>query len=641
MSNPQDFENILDKYKKPAAKRNIDYVFYTKKVKNIPIGKNNPLTNINRTTVIFNYSPDEENADENAVAVIDNSMQNIRIDFNFENDKIKIIPKSDKIASLQLVNLINKRMKTKYNETILESDKEKFMQKYIIIDSSLLKEFFTYTLKFIPNLKDFCVITGASLGFSSNKFLFGENTDQESQYIIDELPIGDNVVSAARDYPEITKFLIQTGLAAIKSNRKDKIFEPFPTRFLNDPSKQIKRGDMSALNGTEISKNFNIINSLIGTQNYGGLYSRIMQCSTDEELSELIGFELFYLIRFIIMSNKMDIKHVKLFDNQVDTDVQQFQIVNKPEIEDAFRNNCKVNSNGESSFLFHGSGFENWYSIMRNGLKIMSNTKLMVNAAAYGAGVYLSDSFYFSARYSARGHFDGKIIVAVFEVRGNKENYRRNSGIFVVTNENDLILRYLLVLSSQKSYTFTQQISEKFGLKMVEEKKVQEARASTGCTRRLTKELAEIYKKKPDELGFRIEVDEDNITCWRVFLSNFPEESQLAKDMEKFGIDEIEVEMSFEGMYPLAAPFVRVIKPIFIYQTGRVTSGGSICTDFLTKESWSPAMRNESIILTLKTLFAEGEGRIDPHRLNQTYGKNEAIASFRRVANQHGWKIFS
>ncbi len=49
-------------------------------------------------------------------------------------------------------------------------------------------------------------------------------------------------------------------------------------------------------------------------------------------------------------------------------------------------------------FLFHGSGSENWYSILRNGIRVLSNTKYMTAGAAMGAGVYGSNQVLLSGR---------------------------------------------------------------------------------------------------------------------------------------------------------------------------------------------------------------------------------------------------
>ena len=43
-----------------------------------------------------------------------------------------------------------------------------------------------------------------------------------------------------------------------------------------------------------------------------------------------------------------------------------------------------------SSYVFHGSKFLNWHSILRTSLQNFSNTQYMLNGAAYGSGVYVS-----------------------------------------------------------------------------------------------------------------------------------------------------------------------------------------------------------------------------------------------------------
>jgi hypothetical protein len=46
-----------------------------------------------------------------------------------------------------------------------------------------------------------------------------------------------------------------------------------------------------------------------------------------------------------------------------------------------------------------GSSIENWHCILRQGLKNASGTKLQVNGAAYGNGIYLSPHFGTSLGY--------------------------------------------------------------------------------------------------------------------------------------------------------------------------------------------------------------------------------------------------
>ena len=60
-----------------------------------------------------------------------------------------------------------------------------------------------------------------------------------------------------------------------------------------------------------------------------------------------------------------------------------------------------------SHFIFHGSSCENWYSILRNGIRVCSNTKYMTAGAARGAGVYGSSQFMTSYGYSNRYMYMG------------------------------------------------------------------------------------------------------------------------------------------------------------------------------------------------------------------------------------------
>jgi poly [ADP-ribose] polymerase 6/8 len=57
-----------------------------------------------------------------------------------------------------------------------------------------------------------------------------------------------------------------------------------------------------------------------------------------------------------------------------------------------------------SMYAFHGSSIENWHSIIRQGLRNASGTKLQVNGAAYGKGIYLSTSSSMSLGYCRGAH---------------------------------------------------------------------------------------------------------------------------------------------------------------------------------------------------------------------------------------------
>jgi len=58
-----------------------------------------------------------------------------------------------------------------------------------------------------------------------------------------------------------------------------------------------------------------------------------------------------------------------------------------PEIEQTFNDR---RSETPSIFVYHGTGYDCIYSLIRNGLRNLSNSKMMTAGAAYGPGIYVS-----------------------------------------------------------------------------------------------------------------------------------------------------------------------------------------------------------------------------------------------------------
>jgi len=103
---------------------------------------------------------------------------------------------------------------------------------------------------------------------------------------------------------------------------------------------------------------------------------------------------------------------------------------------------------------------ENWYSILRNGLRNLSNTSLMTAGAAYGQGIYASSQYGTSYGYTAR-YTNGKSMwkecvdvltngfcIGIVEIINRPVYMKSGDNIVVVPEENEIILRYLLVLKN-------------------------------------------------------------------------------------------------------------------------------------------------------------------------------------------------
>lgn len=151
--------------------------------------------------------------------------------------------------------------------------------------------------------------------------------------------------------------------------------------------------------------------------------------------------KLYKLLLFILCENTIRIVYRK----------KQFKLITKDTVYgNNFQTSKKKYHNSKILKLFHGSGLQNWYSILKNGLKNYSNTTHQVNGAAYGNGIYFSSSNAMSYVYSMRHRclqpekfiwLNSKTItnpnacVLIDCDVIQSKNWEKQSKIFVVTDE--------------------------------------------------------------------------------------------------------------------------------------------------------------------------------------------------------------
>jgi hypothetical protein len=125
--------------------------------------------------------------------------------------------------------------------------------------------------------------------------------------------------------------------------------------------------------------------------------------------------------------------------------------------------------------MWHGSKTSNWYSIIRNGLRNLSNTSMMTSGpAGQGEGIYTGREFQTSCQYAipdihhnaaASGEskekwhaseFKKNIIISAVEVIKNPAFEKRSEGLrpnfggwgcAVIPDDNAILLRYLFVVT--------------------------------------------------------------------------------------------------------------------------------------------------------------------------------------------------
>lgn len=497
--------------------------------------------------------------------------------------------------------------------------------------------------------------------------------------------ISDNwVMEQWRASPVIAEFLLRNAYCAMLSQRAPIIFSPYPESW----NQSLKLSERAQLQETPDIKTMIKANKVI--TDIDTILSALRDSYNDAELLERLqpGHATYELVRFILAGNKMlirpehllnesdvvgipmDKKAVTTLDKELNatldtklTDAEyikqvmngivQFKVEHTALVEDRFQGRRTI-------YLYHGSRAENWYSIMANGLKSGSKSKYFLNGATYGNGIYLSNDIHLSLGYSsgsrnvgaATSNSEGNnqnMILAIFQVLDNPK-WHKTGNIYVVDNEDALVLRYLLVINnSVYSYhgnpiiaAVLKAINIKLnsgGIQIAEQKKKEmEARTVTTIhNKRLMREYQAIMKQSPDTLGFQVRlVEDDQLGKWMIHLARV-DNPKLEEQMRRLGIPAIEIEVTFKENYPIAPPFIRVVYPHFKFHSGHITVGGSLCMEMLTNQGWSPTFNVENVITQIKMAIADGGGEIDEANYKRRYTMDEALEAFKRVMASHGW----
>lgn len=343
----------------------------------------------------------------------------------------------------------------------------------------------------------------------------------------------------------------------------------------------------------------------------------------DKEIIDKYGKDIYAFLKTSLYACSFNI----IEPRKISDGINIFEIEEDKE----FKNRAK----GNISYGYHGSSMKNWRSILINGLKNMSNTKFMANAAAYGSGSYLSNSSRFSMGYSNRNNNSGNVIIGVFQVI-NMEKYEKSTNIYVVPDINEIRLSHLIVFNTNSINinNVYKELDIKFNSVIHVNQKKGQIFHNRHFMKRMNKEI-EIANKLTEEGNFVCDIDMDDVTEWKIQIKNIDESSDLYKDMKRKKIDYIELNVTFTEKFPFEPPFIRIVKPQFASYTGRITQGGAICMELLTPSGWSAGSNIEVILLSIKVNIIEGGGRLDFNGNILEYTKENAKVSFDRLIKTH------
>ncbi|XP_070542416.1 protein mono-ADP-ribosyltransferase PARP6-like [Ptychodera flava] len=332
------------------------------------------------------------------------------------------------------------------------------------LEYGFLVQAMLYVRNRIPTLNEYCVVCDEPHVFQNGAMLKPAVCARElCVFAFQNLGVMQDAADDIATGAEVVDLLVAMANAAVRSARKELIFDPYP--MIVDPQNPRE----FAFNPKK--KNFNRATKAL--DNFISV-REMMQISSSTEMKKRMDKEdplAYPLFQWIISSNRSHI--VKLPESRqirfMHTAHQFLLCSSPPAKEAAFRTHKKELG---SVFAFHGSHIENWHSIMRHGLINASGTKHQMHGSAYGKGIYLSPNASVSFGYSGMGHgyhrpIGGKTqsssapskskqkssrflqsknltCIALCEVINSKD-LRKNGNIWVCPNQDHVCTRFFFV----------------------------------------------------------------------------------------------------------------------------------------------------------------------------------------------------
>jgi len=296
--------------------------------------------------------------------------------------------------------------------------------------TNYLVDLVMYMQSRIPTLNEFCIIC-------DKKHLLGHMlkptvcTRELCCWSFQELGVASGATDFVATSFEIVDMLLMFAQEAIKSGRRNVIFDPYPLIF--DPADRKKKVfDPDHKDYAQVERILTRIPTMKSLISSGKKLSE--ECAKIDPYAHS-------LLSWVISSNRsFFVKLPPEIHISGLGDEQFLMLSSPPDKEKVFRALRKQHG---SVYAFHGSSIENWHSIVRHGLKNASGTKFQVNGAAYGSGIYMSPNLSTAGGYS-RPTGTSKVVVAVVEVINHGINHA-SSDIWTVAKEEHVVTRMLVM----------------------------------------------------------------------------------------------------------------------------------------------------------------------------------------------------
>ena len=314
------------------------------------------------------------------------------------------------------------------------------------------------TFNFLPGL--YRHVQARTLLLGSLCVAYGRQHDQVSLDLLPRImrafrdtfnePDTESDLSDIYSRPVIADLFISMASAACQCiNRRDSLFQSMPSHLFST-----EQGNVSQqIDWQRMQDSFHGLASVAAMANEPNLQDFFINNHLHREL------QTFQFLRWILNSCKGHLMQLQGEDrfSVMTTEYQFCLCTDSPSKEAAF---SQLKEKYGSRFLFHGSPFYNWHSILQNGLKYAGCHGLASNTLYYSQGIYLAEDSGVSAAYCQYRDNGGKpaypnsifgqspLCIALCEVIDDFGSSNTHNSVRVQMDPNKVIAGYLFVFRS-------------------------------------------------------------------------------------------------------------------------------------------------------------------------------------------------
>ena len=474
----------------------------------------------------------------------------IKINYKFDKNEIILSLESNNIDSQHIFRLFEAKKILNTNKCIYLN--EESCTDYLICVKEIL----------LSDNKNYCTVCGCELTMKGLKKILHCDCESDCESDCDSckneyytLVTDNRIMNLYSQDPHVFMFLLNIFISGLDHPKVEQTFKPLPYMPYITNINELKK----------------IIPQELRIQNHIKLMDKFNSSSDDLELYTKLDPYSYGIIKNAISNNYFSMSSR---ENVIkDSSVIFIHINYSAEIENKFQQNY---------YLFHGTCIYSWYPIIKNGLKVMSGTEFQANGAAYGNGIYFSDSFQFSLGYSQNRTTCSDSVVGVFEILEDPIKYKKVPNIFVIANDTILLLRSLVII--KQGSKISSDITNYFIKELPLQKKINKFSIGMLKNKRLDSE----YKKISNEI-FISDIKIIDHTKWELEFVKIKNKS-------------IRIELIFSN-YPISPPIIKMLLGDKI--NGLVKPDGTITIDLINPSYWKLTNNLTEICLYLYNCFIE------------------------------------